>query len=96
VDCFLNEPTAIQIIGSLETPQTKGLLTEAHRIYEPRKVIQLLDPGKDAGKITSLGYPATSQPTAYICVGKASTAPIIEPKQIAPELTRMIATQLKK
>lgn len=36
-DCFLNEPTTIQIIGSLETPQTKGLLTEAHRLYKTAK-----------------------------------------------------------
>jgi uncharacterized protein YyaL (SSP411 family) len=96
VDCFLNDPTIIRIVGSLEVPQTKGLLTEAHRIYEPRKVIQLLDPKKDAEKITNLGYPTSDKPTAYVCVGKSCTAPIIEPKQIAPELTRMIATQFKK
>jgi uncharacterized protein YyaL (SSP411 family) len=95
-DCFLNEPTTIQIIGSLETPQTKGLLTEAHRLYEPRKVIQFLDPQKDSGKIAALGYPVASQPSAYVCVGKACTAPIIEPRQIAPELDKMIATQLRK
>jgi uncharacterized protein YyaL (SSP411 family) len=95
VDFFLNEPTAIHIIGSLEMPQTKGLLTEAHRMYEPRKVIQLLDPKKDSGKIARLGYPTIDQPTAYVCVGRACTAPIIEPKQIAPELTKMITTQLR-
>jgi uncharacterized protein YyaL (SSP411 family) len=96
LDAFLNEPTAIRIVGQRDKPQTKGLLTEAHRIYEPRKVVQVLDPKKSAGAIATLGYPVTEQPTAYICIGRVCTAPIIEPKQIGPELSRMIASQLRK
>lgn len=96
VDAFLNESTTVRIVGSPEKPQTKGLLAEAHRIYEPRKIIQVLDPKKDSQTISSLGFPNTEQPTAYICVGRACTAPIIEPKQIGPELNRMVAAQIRK
>ena len=96
VDAFLNEPTTIRIIGSREKIQTKGLLTEAHRVYEPRKVIQMLDPQGDRGTITALGYPITESPTVYICVGTACTAPITEPRQIAAELSRMVETQIRK
>ena len=96
VDNFLNEPTKVHILGSLDKPQTKGLLAEAHRIFEPRRVIRLLDPAKDSKAISSLGYPITDQPTAYICVGKVCTAPIIEPKQIAPQLSNLISAQFRK
>ena len=96
VDTFLNEPTTVRILGSSEKPGTKGLLTEAHRVYEPRKIIQVLDPKKDSETIAALGFPNAKQPTAYVCVGTVCTAPIIEPKQIGLEVGRMIAAQPKR
>jgi len=96
LDAFLNEPTTVRIVGQPDKPQTKGLLTEAQRIYEPRKVVQVLDPKKNADALSALGYPVTEQPTAYICIGRVCTAPIIEPKQIGPELNRMATAQLSK
>ena len=96
VDAFLHEPTIIRIIGSSEKEQTQGLLIEAHRNYEPRKIIQILDPQKDQNAITALGYPISETPTAFICVGRACTAPIIEPQQVAVELNRMLQSQLRK
>jgi uncharacterized protein YyaL (SSP411 family) len=94
-DAFLNEPTVIRIIGRPERTQTKGFLSEAYRIYEPRKVIQILDPEREQGTITALGYQITESPTTYICVGTACTAPITEPRQIAAELERMKKTHVK-
>jgi uncharacterized protein YyaL (SSP411 family) len=96
VDTFINEPTTVRILGSPEKPGTKGLLTEAHRVYEPRKIIQVLDPKKDSGTIAALGFPNAEQPTAYVCVGTVCTAPIIEPKQIGLEIGKMIAGQPKR
>jgi uncharacterized protein YyaL (SSP411 family) len=95
VDCLLNEPTTVRIIGSIEKPQTKGLLAETHRSYEPRKVVQVLDPRKDLEKILALGFTITEQPTAYICLGRTCTAPISEPKQIGIELSRMVGQVTK-
>ncbi len=95
VDAFLNEPTLVRIVGSLEEPRTKGLLAETHRVYEPRKVVQVLDPQKDSETVSSLGFPNSRQPTAYVCVGTACTAPITEPKKISQELSRMIAGQIR-
>jgi len=96
VDAFLKEPTTVRIVGSPERPETKGLMAEAHRIYEPRKVVQFLDPKKDSEAIAALGFAMTEQPTAYVCVGTACTAPITEPKQVGPELSRMVAAQIRK
>jgi len=94
VDAILNEPTMIRIVGALKEPLTKGLVSEAHRVYEPRRVIRVLDPTEDRQTIDDLGYRITPTPTAYICVGRVCTAPIAEPKQIGPELTRMVSTHL--
>jgi uncharacterized protein YyaL (SSP411 family) len=96
VDAFQNDPTTIRIVGSPEKPQTKGLLAEAQRLYEPRKIIQVLDPERNSSAIASLGYPVTDLPTAYVCVGRVCTAPIMEPKQVAPELSRLMSGQIRR
>jgi uncharacterized protein YyaL (SSP411 family) len=96
VDSFLNEPTLIQIVGATTRPETRGLLSEANSVYEPRRIIKILSPEKDAATITATGFQITDQPTAYICVGRACTAPITEPRQIGPEVNRMLATQVKR
>jgi uncharacterized protein YyaL (SSP411 family) len=96
VDAFLNEPTTIRIIGSIEKSQTQALVREAHQIFEPRKVIQILDPHSDLKAVTALGYPIPKSPTAYVCVGKVCTAPITEPQQIALELGGMMKTSTRK
>ncbi len=94
VDFVLNEPTVIRIVGHPELPRTKGLLAEVHRIYEPRKVTQVLDPEKESTRIASYGYTVSDSPTAYVCVGKVCTAPIIEPNQIVAEVNRLAVAQV--
>jgi len=96
VDAFLNEPTMIRIVGAKDNPETKGLIAEAIRLYEPRKIIQVLNPETDAEQIAEDGYRSEGSPTAYICVGKVCTAPITEPKQIAPEVRKMVTTQIRR
>jgi uncharacterized protein YyaL (SSP411 family) len=95
LDAFLNEPTIIRVVGAMSKPQTKGLLAEALRIYEPRKIIQVLDPEKNSNRIAALGYPNTEQSTTYICLGKVCTAPITEPREVSLELSRMVTRQIK-
>jgi hypothetical protein len=96
VDMFLNEPTMIRIVGAKDNPETKDLLAEAVRLYEPRKIIQILNPQIDAGEIAKNGFSSAGPPTAYICVGTACTAPLTEPKQIPPEVQKMITSQIRR
>jgi uncharacterized protein YyaL (SSP411 family) len=96
VDVFMNEPTSIRIIGDKEKPQTKALITEAHKVYEPRKTIRILDPRNDQHAIAALGHQIPDSPTAYVCVGNTCTAPITEPGQIAQELNRSAESKIRK
>jgi uncharacterized protein YyaL (SSP411 family) len=89
IDAFLNEPPIIRVVGSPERRQTKELLAESHRIYEPRKIIQPLNPDEDAQYISELGYPNTKQPTAFVCLGKLCAAPITDPKDIPSVLAKL-------
>jgi uncharacterized protein YyaL (SSP411 family) len=96
VDAFLNEPTMIQIVGSKDRAETKGFLAGAARIYEPRKIIRILDPDTDAERIADLGFSTHESPTAYICVGTTCSAPIIEPKEIAYAIQKMVRARIRK
>jgi hypothetical protein len=96
VDAFLNEPTMIQIVGCKDRPETKGFLAEAARIYEPRKIIRILDPDTDAERIADGGFSAHESPTAYICVGTACSAPITEPREVASAIQKMVRAQIRK
>ena len=96
VDAFLTEPTIIRIIGSLEKPQTLRLLTESNRIYEPRKIIQVCDPDRDANYIAELGYPSSDLPAAFVCLGKLCGAPITDPPNIVSELARLRSSQFSR
>jgi len=96
VDMFLNEPTMIRIVGAKDDPETRGLLAEAARLYEPRKIIQAFDPENDTEEITQRGFSSDGPPTAYVCVGTACTAPITDPKEIAPEVHKMVISQMRR
>ena len=95
VDAFLNEPTMIRVVGQKERAETKGLLAESARIYDPRKTIRILDPEADAEEIAKNGFSAHGPPTAYICVGTTCGAPITEPKQIAPVIQKMGTSRVR-
>jgi uncharacterized protein YyaL (SSP411 family) len=93
VDAFLNEPTLIRILGSSENPTTKAMLTEAMKIFVPRKSITLLDPRNDSQKIITFGLQNAQQGTAYICVGRTCTAPLTQPKQLSEQISKMNTLQ---
>lgn len=95
-DAFLNEPTMIRIVGAKEKTETKNLLAEASRIYEPRKIIQILDPQTDARQIAENGYSSGGPPTAFVCVGTVCTAPITDANQIASEVQKMARPQIRR
>jgi len=95
VDAFLHEPTMIRIIGTKESMETKSFLDEAARVYEPRKIIQLLDPETDAKEIADNGFLKQDSTTAYVCVGRVCTAPITDPKLISPTVQKMVSAQIR-
>ena len=95
VDAFLHEPTMIRIIGTKQNIVTKGFIEEAARVYEPRKIIQLLDPETDAKEIADNGFLKQESTAAYICVGRVCSAPITEPKLIVPAVQKMVSGQIR-
>lgn len=76
VDEFLNEPMHIKIVGAASTASAGELLAAALNEYAPAKLVQLLDPQRDAARLRILGYPTEGAAQAYICVGTMCLPPV--------------------
>jgi len=84
VELYLR-PVQIHIVGPKEDPVTSRFLNESLRVYNPLKVIEILDPATDTKKLTNLKYPATKTSRAYVCFEGTCTA-IEDPEGIAKKI----------
>lgn len=96
VGFYLQEPSQFRIVGSLNDPRTRMLLAESWRLYDPMKVVQVLDPRTDFENISKLGYLISDTPTAYICIGQTCTAPIRDPTDIRAQVARLVEARPKR
>jgi uncharacterized protein YyaL (SSP411 family) len=93
LEWFLKPATTINIVGDASKPATKGMIAESWKTYQPRKVVQVLDPKRDQERILNLGYGKDDKSRAYICVGQMCLAPVVEPKQIQIQLSGLLTAK---
>ena len=43
---------------------------------------EILDPSADGDRLSALGYPASEEPRAYVCVGDRCLAPVAAPEEL--------------
>ena len=90
VDRFHRYPVHIVIIGHKANPETRDLFQEGLRLYAPGKIVRNLDPHFDALELGEISFPNTGIPTAYICTDKLCSAPVNDPKDVAPALAELL------
>ncbi len=66
VELYLR-PVQIHIVGPQKDSVTRRFLNESLKVYNPMKVIEILDPAADTERLTNLKYPVTEKPMAYVC-----------------------------
>jgi uncharacterized protein YyaL (SSP411 family) len=76
VDHLLNEPVSIHIVGAVNDEKTQSLKNVALGEYAPAKIVQVIDPVRDAERLKQLGYPASETSLVYVCVGTQCLAPV--------------------
>ncbi len=89
VDQLLNEPLRIHIVGTASDARTRQLHAAALNAYAPAKLVQLLDPARDAARLARLGYPADGTPQAYVCVGQTCLPPVRDSQGIEEALRHL-------
>ncbi len=90
VDHFLKEPLSVHIVGPASDPRTHALQAAALDVYSPDKLVQLLDPARDAARLGELGYPPDGgNPRAYVCVGRKCLPPVNDANGIQEGIRRV-------
>jgi uncharacterized protein YyaL (SSP411 family) len=76
VNRAVNEPTEIAVVGAVDDLRMQALLSAAWQVYVPWRIVQPLDPARDAATISARGFRVSSTPVAYVCRGQTCSAPV--------------------
>ncbi|WXG41818.1 MAG: DUF255 domain-containing protein [Candidatus Freyarchaeum deiterrae] len=91
VDRFLNPAVKIVVIGPKSDDKTHELHTKALNIFEPRRIVELLDPEEDKEKIQKSNFPEIAEPAVYACIENSCSPPIKEPDNVLLKLKQFIS-----
>jgi uncharacterized protein YyaL (SSP411 family) len=88
---FFKYPVSMVIVGSKKDPMTSALLRGALDIYEPRKIVQLLDPERDHELLKKRLLPNPKVSSLFICGEKQCSLPIVKPEDIVYSMRAFLA-----
>jgi uncharacterized protein YyaL (SSP411 family) len=83
VDLLLNPPADVNIVGTPKDDGARALHLAALSLDLPYRVVQLLDPERDAARLEELFLPPEPAPAAYVCLGATCSAPLTETSALA-------------
>jgi len=84
VESYLH-PMQIHIVGSKQDPTISRFLNESLTVYNPLKVIEVLDPAEDSERLATLEYPVNETPRAYVCFEGMCTS-VQDPEAMARKI----------
>jgi len=93
VDLSLNAPVHVTVVGSYGDARSHELLRAALKPYVASRVVQLIDPERDAELHARTGLPTkTDEPTAYVGRGRESYAETTDSARLPALMTRTDGT----
>ncbi len=93
---YFNYPISMVIVGDKKDPLTLALFQESLQIYEPGKIVQLLDPVKDIEIIKKGIFPNPETPSLFICIKNRCSLPIVKPETVAQALRDFLKPDISK
>jgi len=87
VDLLLEPPAAVNIVGGAES--ARALHRAALSLDVPFRIVQLLDPERDAARLEALFLPPKPAPAAYVCLGTMCSSPVTKPDALADAVRQM-------
>jgi uncharacterized protein YyaL (SSP411 family) len=94
-DLLLNPPPAAIVVGAPNSEDAQALHLAALTLDVPYRIVQLLDPDRDAARLQALALPPEPAPAAYVCLGTACSAPVTEPSALADAVRQMRSTGIR-
>ncbi|MCH7576950.1 MAG: thioredoxin domain-containing protein [Chloroflexi bacterium] len=89
VDLLLNPPAEVNIVGAPKDDSVRALHLAALSLDLPYRVVQLLDPERDAARLEALFLPPEPAPAAYVCLGTTCSAPVTDPATLPETIEKM-------
>jgi len=93
VDLLLEPPAAVNIVGGAES--ARALHRAALSLDVPFRIVQLLDPERDAARLEALFLPPKPAPAAYVCLGTMCSSPVTKPDALADAVGKMRAAGIR-
>jgi uncharacterized protein YyaL (SSP411 family) len=87
-DFFIKPALELHITGKSGNPDMTALTDAAGKSFTPRRVIRLMDFGRDEAEIAGRGYKADGKAAAYLCKGFICAARIEDPEELKKELDK--------
>ena len=82
LDLYTSHPVHIVLVGDRDDEETQEMLETSLHTYEPRKLVQVLDPNEDPLTIGEMTYEAEERPMAYVCVRNVCRPPVAGSKDL--------------
>ena len=92
LDLFVSHPVRIVVVGNRDAEETREMLETSLHTYEPRKLVQILDPAEDPLTIGEVTYQAEERPLAYVCVENVCRPPAKGSEDLVTVLEDVIGT----
>jgi len=93
VDTLLNPPAELNIVGDLSS--AADLHRAALSLDVPARIVQLLDPQRDADRLAAFSLPPAPAPAAYACAGTMCSAPVTAADALAEAVKDMQAAAVR-
>jgi len=79
LDCGLEEPRRVVIVGDLQSDETRRLIHAVHSVYQPNKVVL-----GNTGPVEPFAktLPTKEGPRVYLCAGTACQPPTRDPEKL--------------
>jgi hypothetical protein len=91
LDLFISNPIHIVLVGKRDDPEMQSMLAASLHTYDPRKLVQVLDPECGPTTIGEVTYTATETPVAYVCIQNTCAPPATNTEELNILLEDIIA-----
>jgi len=79
LDCYLEKPKELVVVGERGDPRVEQLLARIHAVYQPNLVMQLVSPSEPLEKLSPVLQGKSQiggQPTVYVCHNFTCSPPV--------------------
>lgn len=89
IDLLFHVPVHVLVVGPFDASGTRALVRAAYKPYFASRIVQTIDPVRDAGLLARFGLPpGDGEPRAYVQRGRESYAETSDPTRLPALMTR--------